>query len=125
MRTFRFMAGDSATDEQEQTISCDLHLGPSDAIVEEQAADCTCHTEAQCDAATGKSHLVKYEMKECNIKKLFLGCGSLFPFGQDSDAQSIIQHLHHIHGYRTRITDAGKFPPSYFLIQNVNSISNL
>ena len=111
MRTFRFTTGESAADEQEQTITCGLHLGPSEDIVEEQAADCTCHTEAQCDAATGKSDPVKYEMKECSIVILCLGCGALFPFGQDSDAQSIIQHLHDVHGYRTRITNAGKFPP--------------
>ena len=39
---------------------------------------------------------------------MILECEALFPFGQDSDAESIIQHLYDVHGYRTRITDGGK-----------------
>ena len=53
MRTFRFEAEGSPGDEQEQLITCNLHLRQSDDIVEEQAADCTCYTEAECDANTG------------------------------------------------------------------------
>ena len=49
MRTFRFTsAGTSSSDPQQQTIDCDLHLEPSANIVQEQAADCTCYTQEQC-----------------------------------------------------------------------------
>ena len=47
LRTFRFMSGES-TNEQLQTISCSLHLEPIDNITEEQAPNCTCYTEAEC-----------------------------------------------------------------------------
>ena len=53
MRTFRFMTGET-TEEQQQTISCDLHLEASEDIQEEQAADCTCHTEQECAELDGK-----------------------------------------------------------------------
>ena len=48
MRTFRFTTGESSTDAQQQTVSCELHLEPSADIVEEQAADCSCYTEDGC-----------------------------------------------------------------------------
>ena len=48
MRTFRFTNGESSTDAQAQTVSCELHLEPSEDIVEEQAADCPCYTQEQC-----------------------------------------------------------------------------
>ena len=50
MRTFRFVTSTSSADvAQEQTVSCMLHLNPSDATTDEtQAADCTCHTEDDC-----------------------------------------------------------------------------
>merc|ERR1712136_190185 len=50
MRTFRFTTGESSTDAQQQTVSCELHLEPSADIVEEQAADCSCYTEDGCRA---------------------------------------------------------------------------
>ena len=46
MRTFRFTTGD--TDAQEQTISCHLHLEPSESISEEQEPNCSCYTEDDC-----------------------------------------------------------------------------
>ena len=46
MRAFRFV-GESAT-EQLQTISCSLHLKPIGDIQQQQASDCTCHTEEEC-----------------------------------------------------------------------------
>ena len=49
MRTFRFTSGGTqSSDPQQQTIECDLHLEPSATIVQEQAADCTCYTQEQC-----------------------------------------------------------------------------
>ena len=49
MRTFRFTAaGSSATEAQDQTIACNLHLEPLDAVASTQADDCSCHTEAEC-----------------------------------------------------------------------------
>ena len=48
MRTFRFVTGETATDAQQQTISCDLHLEPSANIVQGQAVDCSCYTQQEC-----------------------------------------------------------------------------
>ena len=49
MRTFRFTSGGTqSSDPQQQTIECDLHLEPSATIVQEQAADCTCYNQEQC-----------------------------------------------------------------------------
>ena len=48
LRTFRFTNEESVTEAQEQSISCQLHLEPSEDIVEEQAADCSCYTEDDC-----------------------------------------------------------------------------
>ena len=50
MRTFRFIVqGAGATDEQQQTISCNLHLEPAADVSTIQPADCSCHTDADCD----------------------------------------------------------------------------
>ena len=55
MRTFRFITpGSSATDAQNQTISCDLHLEPANEVASAQPDDCSCHTEADC--ATQRSY---------------------------------------------------------------------
>ena len=49
MRTFRFIiAGSSATEAQDQTIACNLHLEPVDDVTSTQPDDCSCHTEADC-----------------------------------------------------------------------------
>ena len=48
MRTFRFTSGGSVDNEQQQTIDCNLHLEPIADITQDQAADCTCHTQDQC-----------------------------------------------------------------------------
>ena len=44
VRTFRFMDGESSSNDQTQTISCELHLEPVANVPEEQAADCTCYS---------------------------------------------------------------------------------
>ena len=49
MRTFRFTSGGAQSfDPQKQTIECDLHLEPIATIVQEQAADCICYTQEEC-----------------------------------------------------------------------------
>ena len=49
MRTFRFIvSGSQATEEQQQTISCDLHLEPVANVSSTQPPNCTCHTEDTC-----------------------------------------------------------------------------
>ena len=50
MRTFRFVtSSSSASEPQQQTVSCMLHLNPFDAATDEnQAGDCECHTEDDC-----------------------------------------------------------------------------
>ena len=50
MRTFRFIVtGSQATDAQQQTISCDLHLEPAANVSSTQPPNCTCHTEDACN----------------------------------------------------------------------------
>lgn len=54
MRTFRFIAQGTETTEQQQTISCDLHLEPSADVPQDvQAADCTCYTDHDCRTQAG------------------------------------------------------------------------
>ena len=48
MRTFRFATGGSVATSQTQKVECDLHLEPTEDILREQAADCTCYDEKQC-----------------------------------------------------------------------------
>ena len=47
-RTFRFTGADQASGDQEQTVSCELHLDPVDNIVQEQADACICYNQAEC-----------------------------------------------------------------------------
>ena len=50
MRTFRFMvAGAGSADEQQQTISCNLHLEPAADVATTQPTDCSCYTDADCN----------------------------------------------------------------------------
>ena len=39
---------DQPSTEQNQSISCELHLNPTTEASEEQAADCTCYSETEC-----------------------------------------------------------------------------
>ena len=48
MRTFLFKTNGSSADEQQQTISCNLHLDPADSISSTQPDDCSCHSEEEC-----------------------------------------------------------------------------
>ena len=45
-RTFRFAGGQD--EDQEQTITCQLHLEPVGDVPEEQASECTCFNEQDC-----------------------------------------------------------------------------
>ena len=47
MRTFHFKTERSSI-EQHQTLACNLHLDPVEAIPLIQADDCSCYSEAQC-----------------------------------------------------------------------------
>ena len=50
MRTFRFLvAGADAADEQQQTISCNLHLEPAADVSTTQPSDCSCYTDDDCN----------------------------------------------------------------------------
>ena len=61
MKTFRFVTSESATNAQQQTISCTLHLDSIDDLVEEQAQPCTCFTESECEAANTTAGLSNQE----------------------------------------------------------------
>ena len=47
-RTFRFTGADQASGDQEQTISCELHLEPAADVPHEQASGCTCYDVEDC-----------------------------------------------------------------------------
>lgn len=47
VRTFEFTGGQTSGD-QEQTISCELHLEPAADVLHEQASGCTCHNVENC-----------------------------------------------------------------------------
>ena len=65
MRTFRFItAGSSATEAQDQTIACNIHLEPADNVKSTQPEDCSCHTEADCE---GIYHINIYHIKEAKL----------------------------------------------------------
>ena len=49
MRTFRFTNDGSATESQEQTVICSLHLDPVNEISQEQASECSCYTQSECE----------------------------------------------------------------------------
>ena len=49
MRTFRFNVNGSATESQQQTVSCSLHLDPVDDINQGQASDCSCYSKIECE----------------------------------------------------------------------------
>ena len=40
--------GGNSADDQNQTISCSLHLDPVDSVVEEQAGACICYDQTEC-----------------------------------------------------------------------------
>ena len=60
MRTFRFSSGQTL-ESQNQTISCEFHLEPTDDVSEEQAADCTCYTEDGCAGEISRTGILMFE----------------------------------------------------------------
>ena len=59
MRTFRFNDGGSATEAQEQTVICTLHLDPVNEISREQGNECSCYTQTECEERSHLRGLVK------------------------------------------------------------------
>ena len=59
MRTFRFNDGGSATEPEEQTVICTLHLDPVNEISREQASECSCYTQTECEERSHLRGLVK------------------------------------------------------------------
>lgn len=49
MRTFRFNVGGPATEAQQQSVICSLHLNPVNDITQEQAGACSCYTQSECE----------------------------------------------------------------------------
>ena len=47
MRTFHFKTHRSSI-EQQQTLACNVHLDPIDAVPSTQPDDCACYSEVQC-----------------------------------------------------------------------------
>ena len=48
MRTFRFTEPGLETADQQQRITCSVHLEPVADVPTTQPAACACHTEAEC-----------------------------------------------------------------------------
>ena len=48
MRTFRFNIQGTESEIQQQTVTCNLHLDPVADVNQNPPADCSCHTEAEC-----------------------------------------------------------------------------
>jgi len=109
LRTFRFTNGQSSSSDQDQDqiISCVLHLGPVADVPEEQAADCYCHIADGCGK---KFSFSKKDQKYLIFHFEISACGRLFPFRRGSEgSKSIIEYLHSNLNYQTRITADGKF----------------
>ena len=49
MRTFRFNTGGSSTEAQQQTVICNLHLDDVNDLIQQQANDCSCYTQTECE----------------------------------------------------------------------------
>ena len=54
-RSFRFTTDgtDGDSEIQNQNVACSLHLIPANQLAEEQAPDCSCHTEDHCASQNG------------------------------------------------------------------------
>ena len=48
MRTFLFKTQGSSAEEQQQTISCNLHLDPAADVSTTEPDDCSCYSEEEC-----------------------------------------------------------------------------
>ena len=106
LRTFRFTDGQASSSDQDQTISCELHLEPVADVPEEQAADCICYSADECSGKIFTFSIMKSEIFHFYFE--ISACGALFPFGRGSSgSKSIIEYLHSNHNYQTRITADG------------------
>ena len=55
LRTFRFITNNAASEEQEQTLSCTLHLDPTEnAVDQSQADDCDCYSKNECENSSNQ-----------------------------------------------------------------------
>ena len=71
MRTFLFKTNGSSAEEQQQTISCNLHLDPAADVSSTEPDDCSCYSEDEC---SGKLFFKfkKFITHDSNLKiKLF------------------------------------------------------
>ena len=48
MRTFLFKTVGSSAEEQQQTLSCNLHLDPAADVSSTEPDDCSCYSEEEC-----------------------------------------------------------------------------
>ena len=68
MRTFLFKTQGSSAEEQQQTISCNLHLDPAADVSSTEPDDCSCYSEDEC---TGKIFVANSEdLQNVNIKSI-------------------------------------------------------
>jgi len=57
MRTFLFKTNGSSAEEQQQTISCNLHLDPAADVSSTEPDDCSCYSEDECSVPAGFTNL--------------------------------------------------------------------
>ena len=53
MRTFLFKTQGSSAEEQQQTISCNLHLDPAADVSSAEPDDCSCYSAEECSGKIG------------------------------------------------------------------------
>ena len=53
MRTFLFKTQGSSAEEQQQTLSCNLHLDPAADVSSTEPDDCSCYSEEECSGKIG------------------------------------------------------------------------
>ena len=66
MRTFLFKTNGLSAEEQQQTISCNLHLDPAADVSSTEPDDCSCYSEDEC---TGELFFkLRIVAKKCSHK---------------------------------------------------------
>ena len=65
MRTLRFNVGGSAAESQQQTVMCSIHLDPLADFSQEQADECSCFTQSDCEE---RHHLLGITLKKFHLK---------------------------------------------------------
>ena len=69
MRTFLFKTQGSSAEEQQQTISCNLHLDPAADVSTTEPDNCSCYSEEEC---SGKIEYISSSATWLSLIKILL-----------------------------------------------------